>query len=320
MRHLFYKQMFVNARYVATTVLARRKCERPRSSKSRFVEAREYMNMLHPLLLHCEFPLLQPHRSPSSTSTHVLRSLKVNSIILELQTLVSRYPGVGGPRTTVMPLHNWQQPFHDGGPYDTLHNPSVIKTARMNLLSSVEAEWALFDPSDDTDPPFSGSFRDVDGQDQPWTSSLPCDQAPQICDLGSLDHEDMTNTSPCLRSSQSSVPLQAKKLHACTLCSADWPKNFKSVNDLDRHMKSVHKTYRNGDRYWKCGVKGCSSIGKWWPRLDNFRTHVIKMHGMQYEPQIGSFCHIFKSGGNNNALALHSKAYSAIHVELWQGR
>jgi len=74
-------------------------------------------------------------------------------------------------------------------------------------------------------------------------------------------------------------------------------------------MKSVHKKYKDGDRFWKCGVKGCPSAEKCWPRLDNFKFHVIKMHGPQYETQIDGFAHVFKSEVDESSATTQMSTY-----------
>ncbi|KAL6159510.1 hypothetical protein ACJBU6_01948 [Exserohilum turcicum] len=52
---------------------------------------------------------------------------------------------------------------------------------------------------------------------------------------------------------------------------------FATVNDLDRHRKSVHSIDLDHKSY-KCAAKNCKSKDKLWPRLDNFKQHVHRMH------------------------------------------
>lgn len=53
---------------------------------------------------------------------------------------------------------------------------------------------------------------------------------------------------------------------------------FSTVNDLDRHKKSVHKIGMANSKSWKCTAKSCKSKSKIWPRLDNFKQHIERMH------------------------------------------
>ena len=66
------------------------------------------------------------------------------------------------------------------------------------------------------------------------------------------------------------------KPHKCERC----PKTFSTHNDLERHMKSVHKIApRNGtDRSFRCAALDCTKKDKIWPRLDNFRQHCARIH------------------------------------------
>lgn len=55
-------------------------------------------------------------------------------------------------------------------------------------------------------------------------------------------------------------------------------KGFSTVNDLDRHKKSVHKIGMNKSKSWRCAAASCTNKVKTWPRLDNFKQHIERMH------------------------------------------
>ncbi|MCJ1288152.1 hypothetical protein MMC26_007507, partial [Xylographa opegraphella] len=57
-------------------------------------------------------------------------------------------------------------------------------------------------------------------------------------------------------------------------------KGFGTKNDLDRHKKSVHHIIPENtmDRSFKCAGTNCAKKEKVWPRLDNFKSHCIRMH------------------------------------------
>ncbi|KAH7379219.1 hypothetical protein DE146DRAFT_626272 [Phaeosphaeria sp. MPI-PUGE-AT-0046c] len=52
---------------------------------------------------------------------------------------------------------------------------------------------------------------------------------------------------------------------------------FTTCNDLDRHKKSVHRV-RLLDKSYQCKAKSCKNRGKIWPRRDNFKQHIERMH------------------------------------------
>lgn len=68
----------------------------------------------------------------------------------------------------------------------------------------------------------------------------------------------------------------------CTFPGCTRQEGFTTKNDLDRHKKAVHKVLGPSDPYWKCFYPGCAKVDKVWPRLDNFKAHVVRMHGGEY--------------------------------------
>ena len=71
-----------------------------------------------------------------------------------------------------------------------------------------------------------------------------------------------------------------EKPHKCDVLGCTRKEGFTSANDLDRHKKSKHNiTPTHGsDRSYKCAAEQCKKKVKIWPRLDNFRQHVLKIH------------------------------------------
>jgi hypothetical protein len=54
---------------------------------------------------------------------------------------------------------------------------------------------------------------------------------------------------------------------------------FTTRNDLGRHVKSCHTNGLDGKtKSWQCAGKNCRDPTKVWPRYDNFKQHVVKMH------------------------------------------
>jgi hypothetical protein len=63
-------------------------------------------------------------------------------------------------------------------------------------------------------------------------------------------------------------------------------KGFATVNDLQRHRKSVHNFVEASDRYYRCFARGCSKSQKNWPRKDNFCSHLRKTHPAENVDQL----------------------------------
>lgn len=62
-------------------------------------------------------------------------------------------------------------------------------------------------------------------------------------------------------------------------------KGFTTVNDLNRHKKSVHRI-NAFDGSYQCASSNCRSKDKIWPRLDNFKQHVQRMHPDEDEREL----------------------------------
>lgn len=64
-------------------------------------------------------------------------------------------------------------------------------------------------------------------------------------------------------------------------------KGFSSPNDLARHMKSVHHECADDDVLYICrhGTCGEKNKPKLWPRADNFRSHLTKVHQIQVKTE-----------------------------------
>ncbi len=56
---------------------------------------------------------------------------------------------------------------------------------------------------------------------------------------------------------------------------------FSTPNDLERHTKSKHPSAMADTpvKMYRCLVASCKSRDKMFPRLDNFRSHLKRMHG-----------------------------------------
>jgi hypothetical protein len=62
-------------------------------------------------------------------------------------------------------------------------------------------------------------------------------------------------------------------------------KGFTTKNDLDRHKKSVHRIGALENSY-QCASENCRNKEKIWPRLDNFKQHIHRMHKEENEADL----------------------------------
>lgn len=73
--------------------------------------------------------------------------------------------------------------------------------------------------------------------------------------------------------------LKHEKPHRCDIRGCTRTEGFITINDLQRHKKSVHKIGVDSiTKSYKCASSKCKSPEKLWPRLDNFKQHILRMH------------------------------------------
>ncbi|KAI1941790.1 hypothetical protein LOZ66_001271 [Ophidiomyces ophidiicola] len=71
-----------------------------------------------------------------------------------------------------------------------------------------------------------------------------------------------------------------EKPYKCDISGCKRSQGFATPNDLDRHRKSVHGILptHGTDKVFRCFVRNCSKALKVWPRADNFRQHLTRVH------------------------------------------
>ena len=66
------------------------------------------------------------------------------------------------------------------------------------------------------------------------------------------------------------------KPHKCDISGCNRKEGFTTKNDLDRHKKSLHQVWTG--KSYMCAAPHCAKKNKIWPRADNFRQHIIRLH------------------------------------------
>ncbi|KKZ67862.1 hypothetical protein EMCG_06391 [[Emmonsia] crescens] len=74
--------------------------------------------------------------------------------------------------------------------------------------------------------------------------------------------------------------IRHKKGFHCKETGCSRKEGFGTINDLERHQSSVHKIeQKHGNiKKCKCFAKNCTKKDKIWPRFDNFKQHLKRMH------------------------------------------
>ncbi|KAF4983849.1 hypothetical protein FZEAL_830 [Fusarium zealandicum] len=79
----------------------------------------------------------------------------------------------------------------------------------------------------------------------------------------------------------------------CDVTGCPRLKGFTSKNDLDRHKRTVHGDSSVAGRTFVCNIGACANKSKLWPRADNFRSHLSRIHGKRYraEDDLAEYAH-----------------------------
>lgn len=99
--------------------------------------------------------------------------------------------------------------------------------------------------------------------------------------------------------------LRHTKPFECQVQGCNRTEGFSTPNDLERHMKSKHSellTSSTGIKKYRCLVSGCKSKDKAWPRLDNFKSHLKRVHQLRNDEDMDG---MVKSGEFWDQPSLH---------------
>lgn len=76
-------------------------------------------------------------------------------------------------------------------------------------------------------------------------------------------------------------------------------RSFVNQHDLGRHSKTVHMNQDAGEGY-RCAFVGCTKTDKIWTRLDNFKNHLKKQHGVEQVDELVQKSARVNSSSNGN--------------------
>ncbi|KAK6599560.1 Zinc finger protein GLI1 [Botrytis cinerea] len=189
----------------------------------------------------------------------------------------------GGPYRQQDPVENG--PFHFGGPpqsdsgYETRrsHGNASIFSSDINDrdqdCQSLAGHVADYQPFQGLNEALQS--RET-GRPETWAVHLPASiNSPGLfCPTCSK--------SVKTKSELKKHDLRHKKPFVCTYPGCGRAEGFSTTNDLDRHTKSKHPSATTSRaesmKRYRCVVPGCKSKDKLWPRLDNFRSHLKRVH------------------------------------------
>lgn len=113
-------------------------------------------------------------------------------------------------------------------------------------------------------------------------SKLVCSYCNQnVKTRSELKYDHLTSiTCPLLRADLSKHKQKHEKPYHCDVPNCTRKEGFGTPNDVDRHKRSCHPDQITNGKYYRCTVQGCRNKEKKWPRADNFRSHLKRLHGL----------------------------------------
>ncbi|KAK4190601.1 hypothetical protein QBC35DRAFT_61304 [Podospora australis] len=95
---------------------------------------------------------------------------------------------------------------------------------------------------------------------------------------------------------------------------------FSTSNDLDRHKICVHKVYRADASIYRCNLDECKDKPKDWPRQDNFRQHIRRVHRMDPPSDLSQFLYNPNNAVNQSLIGVseHTPSEAGRHVASHQ--
>lgn len=184
-------------------------------------------------------------------------------------------------------------PHSDSG-YGTRR--SVASVFSADVGDRDQDNQSLAGPASDfqTFPVLTDAFqRDGRTIDLPWghPTSSPSDSSALICPTC----QKQVKTPSELKKHD----LRHRKPFVCTVPGCTRTEGFSTTNDLERHTKSKHQgamPENVSTKMYHCHVVGCKSKDKSWPRLDNFRSHLKRVHGNQLRNNDDEFEGLIRRG------------------------
>jgi len=131
---------------------------------------------------------------------------------------------------------------------------------------------------------FEEPVADYSIQPQPKRNSLPCERKGCTHESGTQSEYRyvLTRHIAGLSSDRHIRRHDARhnKEHVCKVPDCSRTQGFATINDLERHQKSVHKIQpeHGYSKEYKCFGDSCPKRDKEWPRFDNFKQHLKRMH------------------------------------------
>ncbi|KAF5659413.1 hypothetical protein FHETE_9419 [Fusarium heterosporum] len=101
----------------------------------------------------------------------------------------------------------------------------------------------------------------------------------------------------------------------CNVSGCARDKGFTSKNDLDRHKRTVHGDRTVSGRTFVCNIGVCATKNKYWPRADNFRSHLQRIHAKTYSANDDLSEYIYRSAPSQDLEGIGGSAMAYLQAQ-----
>ena len=165
---------------------------------------------------------------------------------------------------------------------DVLTSPEhlIATQPASSMMEPHIIDWsflpASLQPSSDTT---MGESSGATRKDQrPAKRTYPCPECGELLKCNSeFKYGIHFHANTCLLTGNRKHMLKHTKPFKCDVPGCKRTEGFATVNDLERHKKSLHRI-DIGKLSYQCAIEDCSCREKIWPRVYDFKQHVESMH------------------------------------------
>ncbi|CAI7611980.1 unnamed protein product [Penicillium glandicola] len=178
--------------------------------------------------------------------------------------------------------HHYSEPSENGSQYmDSYHSTdSGYSGTSCATQSVVASSYSIESSSPQMDMAENMSTESGPSFDYPQYTSEFMGSPSQLVDSSMrCEHPSCKWVGKC-PSDKRKHEARHKKLFKCDVPNCPRKDGFGTINDLARHKKCVHnkEPERGPKMMYMCFGTNCPRPNKRWPRLDNFKQHLNRMH------------------------------------------
>ncbi|KAI2638942.1 hypothetical protein GGS26DRAFT_580676 [Hypomontagnella submonticulosa] len=171
-----------------------------------------------------------------------------------------------------------------GGSYGAKHSIANGSVCDESIDRNPETQSLVGHRGDLNFPSYNQDMMSKAGMnpENPWPSSQP-PLSPQPAIERRINFEENRECDICHKTLKTKSEFKKHKQRhdkpfKCDVKNCTRREGFSTPNDLDRHKRSLHPDENAAGSRYQCPIGACRNKEKIWPRADNFRAHMKRVH------------------------------------------